>query len=124
MVMDVAQQKMTPLPADLALDAEVDLNVSVDGNHFLRARLNVPVPGVERSIAQGLVDAAHQICPILRQRGATSKSPLTSSDRQKAGADDIGRPLGRARRLCSCRRLPVQVSVPLFAVGRWPAILS
>jgi organic hydroperoxide reductase OsmC/OhrA len=25
--------------------------------------MNVRVPSVERSIAQGLVDAAHQICP-------------------------------------------------------------
>jgi Ohr subfamily peroxiredoxin len=59
----VAQQKNIPLPADLAIDAEVDLNVAAGGDYFLRARLNVSVPGVERSIAQGLVDAAHQICP-------------------------------------------------------------
>jgi Ohr subfamily peroxiredoxin len=59
----VAQQKKIPLPADLSIDAEIDLNVTAGGDYFLRARLNVRVPGVERSIAQGLVDAAHQICP-------------------------------------------------------------
>jgi osmotically inducible protein OsmC len=30
---------------------------------FLRARLNVSVPGVERDLARELVDAAHGICP-------------------------------------------------------------
>jgi lipoyl-dependent peroxiredoxin len=33
------------------------------GSFFLRARLNVSVPGVDRKVAQELVDAAHQICP-------------------------------------------------------------
>jgi lipoyl-dependent peroxiredoxin len=48
------------LPA--AVDAEIDLNL--DGSSFfLRARLNVSVPGVDRKVAQELVDAAHQICP-------------------------------------------------------------
>jgi Ohr subfamily peroxiredoxin len=59
----VAEQKKISLPADLAINAEVDLNVTAGGDYFLRARLNVRVPSVERSIAQGLVDAAHQICP-------------------------------------------------------------
>ena len=59
----VAGQKRISLPADLAINAEVDLNVTAGGDYFLRARLNVRVPSVERSIAQGLVDAAHQICP-------------------------------------------------------------
>ena len=30
---------------------------------FLRARLDVSVPGVDREVAQALVDAAHEICP-------------------------------------------------------------
>jgi organic hydroperoxide reductase OsmC/OhrA len=34
-----------------------------DGVYFLQARLNVSVPGVEREVAQNLVDAAHQTCP-------------------------------------------------------------
>jgi lipoyl-dependent peroxiredoxin len=56
-----ARQKLK-LPAGLAVDAEIDLNL--DGNaFFLRARLNVSVPGVEREQAQALIDAAHTICP-------------------------------------------------------------
>ena len=50
------------LPAETAIDAEVDL-CNVDGAYFLQARLNVSVPGVERGVAQALVDAAHQTCP-------------------------------------------------------------
>jgi osmotically inducible protein OsmC len=57
-----AQRKKIKLPADLAIDAEVDLHLD-DGAYFLSARLNVSIPGVERSIAQGLVEDAEGICP-------------------------------------------------------------
>lgn len=50
------------LPADLAVDAEVDL-VTDTGAYFLQARLNVSLPGVARDVAQALVDTAHQTCP-------------------------------------------------------------
>ena len=61
--MGVAARKMkVALPADPAIDAEVDLNLG-DGGYFLRARLNVSLPGLERDVAQALVDAAHQTCP-------------------------------------------------------------
>jgi osmotically inducible protein OsmC len=50
------------LPADLAVDTEVDL-ANTDGAYFLKARLNVSVPGIERDVVQSLVNAAHQTCP-------------------------------------------------------------
>jgi osmotically inducible protein OsmC len=50
------------LPADLAVDTEVDLGAN-DGGYLLQARLNVSLPGLDREIAQSLVDAAHQTCP-------------------------------------------------------------
>ena len=53
------------VPADLAIDAEVDLGVT-DGAYGLTVRLNVTLPGVEREVAQRLVDAAHQTCPYSR----------------------------------------------------------
>ncbi len=40
----------------------MDLNQG-DGGFFLRARLNVSIPGVERSLAQEIVNEAHQVCP-------------------------------------------------------------
>lgn len=59
----VAANKMkVTLPADRAIDAEVDLGTN-DGGFVLRARLNVSLPGVDRAVAQELVNAAHQICP-------------------------------------------------------------
>lgn len=50
------------LPADLAVDAEVDL-CNADGAYFLQARLNVHLPGVDQDTARTLVDTAHQTCP-------------------------------------------------------------
>jgi osmotically inducible protein OsmC len=61
--MGLAARKMKiALPADTAIDAEVDLCLT-GGAYFLQARLNVRVPGVERDVAQALVDGAHQTCP-------------------------------------------------------------
>jgi lipoyl-dependent peroxiredoxin len=57
-----AARHKVKLPAGLAVDAEIDLN-QADGAFFLRARLKVSVPGVERGQAQALVEAAHTICP-------------------------------------------------------------
>src|SRR5713226_7378644 len=46
------------LPADAAVDAEIDLCNSGDV-YFLRARLNVSLPGLDREVAQAIVDATH-----------------------------------------------------------------
>jgi Ohr subfamily peroxiredoxin len=50
------------LPADTAVDAEVDLGTS-EGAYFLQARLNVSLPGLDREAAEALANAAHQTCP-------------------------------------------------------------
>jgi Ohr subfamily peroxiredoxin len=50
------------LPADAAVDAEVDLGLNGEAA-FLAARLNVSLPGLDRDVAQSLVNTAHQICP-------------------------------------------------------------
>jgi len=57
-----ARNRKITLPTEVAIDAEVDLNLA-DGGHFLGARLNVSLPGVEPEIAKTIVDEAHQICP-------------------------------------------------------------
>ena len=49
------------MPAGVAIDAEVDLNLA-DG-YFLGARLNISLPDVERDLAKALVEEAHQTCP-------------------------------------------------------------
>jgi Ohr subfamily peroxiredoxin len=58
----VAGTLKVTLPADLAVDAEVDLN-NDDSGYFLAARLNVSLPGVDSAIARAIVDGAHQNCP-------------------------------------------------------------
>ena len=50
------------LPLDAAVDAEVDLLLTA-GEYSLQARLNVTLPGLEREVAQAIVEAAHQTCP-------------------------------------------------------------
>src|SRR5688500_11544999 len=60
-----ASQRKIKLPADLAVDAQIDVNLA-DGAYFLRARLNVSVPGIEREQAQALIEAAHLICPYCK----------------------------------------------------------
>jgi lipoyl-dependent peroxiredoxin len=50
------------LPADTAVDAEVDLGTN-DTGYLLRARLNVSLPGLEADVARAIVDTAHQTCP-------------------------------------------------------------
>ena len=57
-----ARKRKITLPADLVIDAEVDLGVA-DDSYFLRIRFNISLPGVERAAAQALADEAHQICP-------------------------------------------------------------
>jgi osmotically inducible protein OsmC len=57
-----ARKLKTALPADTAVDAEVDLGTT-GGGYLLRARLNVSVPGLDPEVAQAVVDAAHQTCP-------------------------------------------------------------
>ena len=61
----VAGKKKITLPPDAAVDAEIDLGLT-HGDFGLAARLNVSLPGIERQVAQELVDAAHQVCPYSR----------------------------------------------------------
>jgi Ohr subfamily peroxiredoxin len=58
----VAAKMKSNLPADTAIDSEIELWTGGDG-YFIKARLNVSLPGVERVLAQSIVDAAHQMCP-------------------------------------------------------------
>jgi Ohr subfamily peroxiredoxin len=57
-----ARSMQVALPADAAIDAEVDLGMTGDA-YLLQARLNVSLPGLEREVAQAVIDRAHQTCP-------------------------------------------------------------
>lgn len=57
-----AQAADIALPADLGVDAEIDLGMT-GPEYLLQARINVSLPGVAREVAQSLVETAHRICP-------------------------------------------------------------
>ncbi len=57
-----ARELKVALPADAAVNTEIDLGTNENG-YILAARLDVSLPGLERHIAQQLVDTAHRTCP-------------------------------------------------------------
>lgn len=58
----VAASRKIQLPAETAIDAEIDLR-SGESGFSLAGRLNVSIPGIDRNVAEELVQAAHQVCP-------------------------------------------------------------
>jgi Ohr subfamily peroxiredoxin len=61
----VARRMKIAPPADLAVDAEVDLGPNGDA-YDVAVRLNISLPGVEPDVARRLVDATHHVCPYSR----------------------------------------------------------
>ena len=57
-----AGQKKVALPETPSIDATIDLLME-GSEFFLRARLDVTVPGIEIETARELVHLAHEICP-------------------------------------------------------------
>ena len=58
----VAGTQKISVPADLTIDASVDLG-KIPNGYGIAVRLDITLPGMERAAAQALVDAAHQVCP-------------------------------------------------------------
>lgn len=58
----VAMNEKVKLPADLTVTAEVSIG-PISHGFGIQANLQVSLPGLESSIAQGLVEKAHQVCP-------------------------------------------------------------
>lgn len=58
----VAPKMGVKVPADTAVDTEVDLGTN-EGGYLIQARLKVSLPGLDRDTAQKVVDAAHAACP-------------------------------------------------------------
>jgi Ohr subfamily peroxiredoxin len=59
----VAKKQKINLPAEMAIDAEVDLLFTPPNDFSLSARLNVSLPGLDRKVAQSLVDEGERLCP-------------------------------------------------------------
>src|SRR5262245_6642770 len=60
-----ARKMRIAVPADLAIDAEIDLNLT-DGEYSLAARMKISMPGLPHDVAQQLVDAAEKTCPYAK----------------------------------------------------------
>ena len=60
-IADAARKRRIALPANTAVDAEVDLVLSDDGYH-LSARLNISLPGIDNDTGKILIEEAGQIC--------------------------------------------------------------
>ena len=58
----VAGQMKLRLPPETAIDVEIDLGTG-QGGYLLAARFNISLPGLEREVAQAIVDGAHKQCP-------------------------------------------------------------
>jgi lipoyl-dependent peroxiredoxin len=58
----IAHERKVRLQTDPVIDTEIDLCAGSDG-YSLQARLNVSLPGLDREVAQSLLDGAEQTCP-------------------------------------------------------------
>ena len=58
----VAGMKKVAVPANAAIDAEVDIG-PIPAGFGIAVRLAVSLPGMDRAVAQDLVNTAHQVCP-------------------------------------------------------------
>lgn len=58
----VASMKKVAVPADASIDAEVDIGPIPQG-FGIAARLAISLPGLDRAVAQDLLDTAHKVCP-------------------------------------------------------------
>ena len=58
----VAGMKKVAVPADAAIDASVDIG-PIPAGFGIAVRLAISLPGLDRAVAQDLVDTAHQVCP-------------------------------------------------------------
>ena len=58
----VAGLKKITVPADAAIDASVDLG-PIPAGFGIAAKLVVSLPGMDRAVAQDLIETAHKVCP-------------------------------------------------------------
>lgn len=58
----VAGMKKIAVPADAAIDAEVDIGPTPMG-FGIAVRMTIHLPGLERAVAEDLVATAHGVCP-------------------------------------------------------------
>lgn len=58
----VAGMKKVVVPADASIDASVDIG-PIPAGFGIAVKMAIHLPGLDRAVAQDLVDTAHQVCP-------------------------------------------------------------
>lgn len=58
----VAGIKKVAVPADASIEASVDIGPIPQG-FGIAVQMTINLPGLDRAVAQDLVDTAHQVCP-------------------------------------------------------------
>ncbi|MDB5893246.1 MAG: organic hydroperoxide resistance protein [Rhodoferax sp.] len=58
----VAGMKKITVPADASIDASVDIG-PIPAGFGIAAKLVINLPGMDRAVAQDLIDTAHGVCP-------------------------------------------------------------
>lgn len=58
----VAGMKKVVVPADASIEASVDIGPISQG-FGIAVQMTINLPGLDRAVAQDLVDTAHQVCP-------------------------------------------------------------
>ena len=58
-----SQNKAWKVPADASVTSEVGIGPREEGGFGLTVALNVSLPGLEKDVAEQLVETAHQVCP-------------------------------------------------------------
>lgn len=58
----VAGMKKVAVPADSSIEASVDIGPISQG-FGIAVQMTINLPGLDRAVAQDLVDTAHQVCP-------------------------------------------------------------
>jgi len=59
----VGHQRKVAIPADATVSATVGIGPNGEGGFGLMAELVATLPGIDRTTAEQLVAAAHQVCP-------------------------------------------------------------
>ena len=62
----VAAKRKVKFPEGAFVDTEVDLCQDENDRHFLRARFNISLPGLDHETAEAIVETADQLCPYSR----------------------------------------------------------
>lgn len=59
----VGGQEKIAVPADTSITSTVGIGPRSEGGFGLEVALEISLPGLDRSVAEGLVEKAHQVCP-------------------------------------------------------------